>query len=478
MKKYQHYIDGSWQDSISKDFIEVLNPSTGEVIGEIACAKKADVDSAVIAAKKSFDNKVLVDMPLAERARLMRRIAEEIRKVADEGGKIISYENGKPISGAIKEFNDTAEYFEYYAGLTDKLEGRTIPVGSGIFDYTVLEPYGVSAQIVPWNYPIAMIGRSLSCAFATGNSSVIKTAELTPLSAAEHLAKAFHNADVPKGLINIICGYGEEAGHYLSSHSGVNQIVFTGSVVTGKKILHAAAEKIIPAVIELGGKSAGIVYPDADLDKVIESAKNGIFTNAGQICTAMSKLVVHKSIKDNLIEKLSNLARSLKVGPGYEKDSELTPIISEKQLEKVEGYARSGIQAGAEAVAGGKKIERNGFFMEATVLNNVTPDMTVAKEEIFGPILSILEYEDPEEAINIANDTDYGLAAGVFTKDLKQASWTANKLESGQIYINKWFAGGLASTPFGGYKQSGYSREKGQDALMSYLQVKNVGIQI
>ena len=476
MKLYKNYIDGKWLETESKEVIQVDDPATGKIIGEISCAKKNEVDLAVSAAKAAFKSRVLVDMPILQRAKLMHRIAEETRKIADEGGKMLCYENGKALGSAIKEFNDVADMFDYYAGLTDKLEGKTIPVSPTVFDYTVLEPFGVSAHIVPWNFPLSMVGRSLACSFATGNSTIVKTAELTPLSAT-FFAKAIENAEVPNGLINIICGYGNEAGSYLVAHPDVHHVVFTGSVATGKKILHSCADKAIPAIVELGGKSAGIVYPDADLDQVIESARHGIFGVAGQICTAMSRLVVHTSVKDELIGKLVNLSKSLKVGPGYEEGSGLTPVISEKQLEKVEGYARSGIQQGAEAVHGGKRVERDGYFMEATVLDNVKKDMSVAREEIFGPVLSVLEYDEQDEAIHIANDTDFGLGAGVFTKDLKKAAWTASKLEAGQVYVNKWFTGSHA-TPFGGYKQSGYSREKGVDALKSYLQVKNVGISL
>ena len=476
MEKYKNFINNSWVDSESKETIKVEDPATAKYIGEIACAKKTEVDLAVNAAKESFNNRILIDMPLLERAKLMHKIADETRKVAQEGGKMLCYENGKTLAAAIKEFNDVADMFDYYAGLTDKLEGKTIPVSHNVFDYTVLEPFGVSAHIVPWNYPLAMVGRSLACSFATGNSTVIKTAELTPLSATI-FAKALQKAEVPKGLINIICGYGNEAGSYSVSHPDVNHVVFTGSVATGKKILHACADKAIPAIVELGGKSAGIVYPDADLNDVVESARHAIFGVAGQICTAMSRLVVHKSIKNELLDKLVDLSKSLKVGAGYEEGTELTPLISSNQLDKVEGYARSGIQQGAEAVHGGKRIEREGYFMEATVLNNVKQDMTVAREEIFGPVLSILEYQDNEEAISIANDTDYGLGGGVFTKDLNKAAWTASKLQSGQVYVNKWFTGSHA-TPFGGYKQSGYSREKGIQALNAYLQIKNVGISL
>ena len=476
MDQYKNFIDGKWIESESKETIKVDDPANGKVIGEISCAKKNEVDLAVDAARRSFESRVLVDMPLLARAKLMRRIADETRKIAKEGGELLCYENGKTLGAAVKEFNDVADMFDYYAGLTDKLEGKTIPVSTNVFDYTVLEPFGVSAHIVPWNYPLSMIGRSLSCSFATGNSTIIKTAELTPLSATV-FAQALINAEVPNGLINIICGYGNEAGSYLVSHEDVNHVVFTGSVATGKKILHACADKAIPAVVELGGKSAGIVYPDANIDDILYSARHGIFGVAGQICTAMSRLVVHKSIKDEVVDKLVDLSKSLKIGPGIEKDTDLTPVISENQLQKVEGYARSGIQEGAEAAHGGKRVERDGYFMEPTILNNVKQDMTVAREEIFGPVLSVLEYEDQEEAIKIANDTDYGLGAGVFTKDLKKASWTASKLEAGQVYVNKWFTGNHA-TPFGGYKQSGYSREKGIDGLKSYLQVKNVGISL
>ena len=476
MEQYKNFIDGKWIQSESKETIKVDDPANGKIIGEISCAKKNEVDLAVDAARRSFESRVLVDMPLLTRAKLMRRIADETRKIAKEGGELLCYENGKTLGAAIKEFNDVADMFDYYAGLTDKLEGKTIPVSTNVFDYTVLEPFGVSAHIVPWNYPLSMIGRSLSCSFATGNSTIIKTAELTPLSATV-FAKALINAEVPNGLINIICGYGNEAGSYLVSHEDVNHVVFTGSVATGKKILHSCADKAIPAVVELGGKSAGIVYPDANIDDILYSARHGIFGVAGQICTAMSRLVVHKSIKDEVVDKLVDLSKSLKIGPGIEKDTDLTPVISENQLQKVEGYARSGIQEGADAAHGGKRIDRDGYFMEPTILNNVKQDMTVAREEIFGPVLSILEYEDQDEAIKIANDTDYGLGAGVFTKDLKKASWTASKLEAGQVYVNKWFTGNHA-TPFGGYKQSGYSREKGIDGLKSYLQVKNVGISL
>ena len=478
MEKYQHYINGKWVDSATRgESIVVANPATEENIGEITCALKEDVDIAIEAAKKSYESRVLVDMLPMQRAKLMRNIANELRKVSKAGGKLLCQENGKLLASAEYEFEDAANYFDYYSGLTDKIEGQTIPVNSQVMDYTIFEPYGVSAHIAPWNYPIAMLARSLSCAFAAGNSTVIKPAELTPLATVSYFAKAIDNAGVPPGLINIICGYGKDAGADLTAHKDVSQITFTGSVKTGKTILHAAAERAIPAVVELGGKSAAVVLPDADLDKVVNSAKAAIFGHAGQICSAMSRVIVHKSVKNELVDKLTTLATSLKVGPGDEEGTYITPVISEEQLQKIENYSRSGQQAGANAVAGGNRVDRKGYFFEATVFDNVQPDMTIAQEEVFGPFLSVLEYSDHEEAVHIANDTEYGLVAGVFTKDINQATKTASQLNGGQIYVNSWFTGSIA-TPFGGYKQSGYSREKGQQAIKSYLQLKNIGIQL
>ena len=477
MKKYQHYINGEWIDSTGNELIAVVNPATEEVIGEISAANKDDIDLAVAAAKAAYDSRVLVDMNPMERAKLMRGIADELRKISKDGGALLCAENGKLLGASEYEFLDAANYFDYYSGLTDKIEGQTIPVNNQVMDYTLYEPYGVSGHIVPWNFPISMLARSLACSFAAGNSTVIKPAELTPLATTSFFAQAVHNAGVPKGLVNIVTGYGVEAGAALTSHDDVAQITFTGSVKTGKTILHAAAERAVPAVVELGGKSAAVVLPDADIDKVVNATKVGIFSQAGQICSAMSRMIVHKSIKDEVLDKLSELAKSIKVGPGNEEGVDLTPVISEEQLQKVENYARSGLQAGATAISGGHRVDRKGYFFEPTIYADVKPDMTIAQEEIFGPFLSVLEYEDHEEAIHIANDTDYGLAAGVFTKDVDMATKTAAKLNGGQVYVNSWFTGSVA-TPFGGYKQSGYSREKGQQAIKSYLQLKNVGIQL
>ena len=318
MKKYQHYINGEWIDSTGNELIAVVNPATEEVIGEISAANKDDIGLAVAAAKTAYESRVLVDMNPMERAKLMRSIADELRKVSKDGGALLCAENGKLLGASEYEFLDAANYFDYYSGLTDKIEGQTIPVNNQVMDYTLYEPYGVSGHIVPWNFPISMLARSLACSFAAGNSTVIKPAELTPLATTSFFAQAIHNAGVPKGLINIVTGYGVEAGAALTSNNDVAQITFTGSVKTGKAILHAAAERAVPAVVELGGKSAAVVLPDADIDKVVNATKVGIFSQAGQICSAMSRMIVHKSIKDELITKLVDLGKSLKVGAGYE----------------------------------------------------------------------------------------------------------------------------------------------------------------
>ena len=471
------FIDGKFVKAQSEKTFDCFNPSNGKLLTKVSSCDENDIDLAVKSCRKAFDSGHWSRMAPSERKKILLKLSDLILKNHNELALLDSMDMGKTVSDAFTyDIPGAADLLSWNAEAIDKIMDEVAPTEKNNLAMIRRVPLGVVGAVVPWNYPLAMIGRSLSCSFETGNSTIIKTAELTPLSATI-FAKALINAEVPNGLINIICGYGNETGSYLVSHEDVNHVVFTGSVATGKKILHACADKAIPAVVELGGKSAGIVYPDADLNDVLDSARSGIFGVAGQICTAMSRLVVHKSIKDELVDKLVDLSKSLKIGPGIDKDTDLTPVISENQLQKVEGYARSGIQEGAEAAYGGKRVDREGYFMEPTVLNNVKQDMTVAREEIFGPVLSVLEYNDEEEAIKIANDTDYGLGSGVFTKDLKKASWTASKLEAGQVYVNKWFTGNHA-TPFGGYKQSGYSREKGVDGLKSYLQVKNVGISL
>ncbi|MFB9355275.1 aldehyde dehydrogenase family protein [Sneathiella chinensis] len=477
LKKYwQNYIDGQWVDGVDGERIAIENPATAEHIADVARATQADVDLAVAAARRCYNSRELYNMRPTNRGILMFEIARHLTEMADEIALAECLDNGKTLTGGRNEALAAARYFTYYGGLADKLEGRMIPLGADYVDYTIPSPFGVSAQIVPWNFPLQIAARSVACALATANTVVLKSPELSPLST-YFIAEACHRAGVPKGAVNILCGFGHDCGAYLSAHPDVDHIVFTGSLKTGQSILRAAAERVLPCVMELGGKSAGILFKDADVDQAINSSAAGIFSNAGQVCSAQSRLIVPTSLHDQVIEKLVAKVASLSIGPGIEEHN-ITPVISGPQADKIDGMCLAALQAGAEAATGGGRAEgMAGHFIKPTVFTNLTPDMTIAREEVFGPVLSILTYDDPEEALTIANGTDYGLCAGVYTRDLATAHWAADRLVAGQVFVNEWFAGGI-ETPFGGTKRSGYGREKGQEALLNYVQTKNVGIRI
>jgi len=472
---WQNYIGGKFVDSASGKRIAIEDPATGQQIAEIARAEAADVDRAVQAARACVESRALVDVRPGKRLRMLNEVAAHLRRRIDEIAPVLTLESGIQLDEAKDEVEVTARYFEYYAGLADKIEGRAIPLGKDFVDYTIPEPHGVSAHIIPWNFPPELAARGLGPALAVGNAVVVKSPELDPL-AMTYIAEACDAAGFPAGAVNIIAGYGHDAGNALTAHPGVDQIVFTGSVVTGKAIMHAAAERLIPAVVELGGKSAGIVLPDADLEQVAHSVKWGIFYFAGQVCSAQSRLLVHRSIYDRTVERLRKVVDSLTIGPGMDNHF-LTPVISAQQLGRVESLVESGLKAGARAVTGGGRVNRPGYFMQPTLLADVRPDMAVMQEEIFGPVLCIQSFDTIEQAIAIANGTKYGLCAGVYTKDIDRAHWIATRLVAGQVYVNQWFAGGI-ETPFGGVRQSGFGREKGQEAVSSYIRTKNVGIKI
>jgi len=473
---WKNFVNGCWVEGARGRRIGLENPATAQPLAEIARAELEDVHAAVEAARLAFDSGRLRSMKPEKRLVLLFRIADELEALADEIGMAECLDNGKRISEARAQAFESARYFRYYGGLADKLEGRAIPLGDGYVDYTVLEPYGVSAQVVPWNFPLQLAVRSVSCALATGNSVVLKAPVLCPLSVCL-LAEACQRAAVPEGAINVLCGIGREVGNALVSHPGVDHVVFTGSVATGRAILHQAAEGIVPVVMELGGKSAGIVYADADPDAVAEDVICGAFSNAGQICSILSRLVVHADIYDDLLQRVLQRTASLTVGPGIE-DHDVTPLISAAQLDTVEAFCLRAEHEGAVRAAGGRRIsELPGYFFPPTVYTEVKPDMEIAREEVFGPVLSVLRFETPEEAVALANGTDFGLVAGVYTRDLNLAHWTAGQLVAGQVFVNQWFAGGV-ETPFGGTKRSGFGREKGQEALLNYVQTKNVAIRL
>lgn len=475
---FQNYINGQFVDG-GAGRLEVDDPADGSIFAEVALADANDIDKAVQAAKACHLAGDFAGLRPVIRGRMVRAMGDYLLKNCEEIASLLSRESGKPYWESVIEIEGAARYFEYYGNQAETVEGRSIPLGSGYYDFTTYEPIGVSGQIIPWNYPVEMTARGIAAALATGNACVVKTPELDPL-AATYLAKAGEAAGLPKGALNILCGMGHEAGAALSSHPDVNQIVFTGSVETGIRVATAAAQNVVPCVLELGGKSAAIVMPDADLANVIDSVRWGIFFNAGQVCSAMSRMIVHQDIHDEMVDRLGALADSLSVGPGLERrefGANMGAMVSETQRDRAIGLIENAVAEGAKIVRGGHKLNRPGWFLKPTILDDVTPDMTIASEEVFGPVLSVLTATDEAHAIKIANSTPYGLVNGIFTSDIDCANRSARALRSGQVFINEWFAGGV-ETPFGGYGKSGYGREKGREALWNYLQTKNIATKI
>ena len=470
----RNFINGRFINSISNKTIPVLNPANQKLVGNIEEALDDEINLAFDAARQAFDKRILLDMNAQEKSNMMRAIAAKLREKKDEGGKILSQENGKTVAQCIGEFEGAANTFDFYAGLTDKIEHKLIPSGNDTQNSIVLEPFGVSLQIVPWNYPVSIFSGMVAQNLIVGNTIVIKPPELCPISS-NFYGKIFEEVGVPEGLINIVHGYGEVTGRKLVQHPEVDYIVFTGSPEVASEILKLTADRIIPTHFELGGKSAAIIYPDANIDNAVDSTLKGIFRpNAGQICVAMSRVIVHPKIKDEYMTKLIAKTKELKIGPGEDEDSEVTPLISPQQLKRVSNYVKSGIQSGASVAIGGEEVEiGEGNFYQPTIFDNVKTDATIAQEEIFGPVTTVFDFNDEEEAIQIANSTKYGLASGVFTADDQKAKWTADRIQAGIIWQNDWFVDGV-NLPGGGYKRSGYGRDGGVDGIYSHGQTKRI----
>ena len=470
----RNFINGRFINSLSKKTIPVLNPANQKIVGSIEEALDDEINLAFDAARQAFDKRILLDMNAQEKSRMMRAIAAKLREKKVEGGKILSQENGKTVAQCIGEFEGAANTFDFYAGLTDKIEHKLIPSGNDTQNSIVLEPFGVSLQIVPWNYPVSIFSGMVAQNLIVGNTIVIKPPELCPISS-NFYGKIFEEVGVPEGLINIVHGYGEVTGRKLVQHAEVDYIVFTGSPEVASEILKLTADRIIPTHFELGGKSAAIIYPDANIDNAVDSTLKGIFRpNAGQICVAMSRVIVHPKIKDEYMTKLIAKTKELKIGPGENEDSEVTPLISPQQLKRVSNYVKSGIQSGASVAIGGEEVEiGEGNFYQPTIFDNVKTDATIAQEEIFGPVTTVFDFNDEEEAIQIANSTKYGLASGVFTADDQKAKWTADRIQAGIIWQNDWFVDGV-NLPGGGYKRSGYGRDGGVDGIYSHGQTKRI----
>jgi len=477
-KPHQILIDGKWMNAASGKTFPTYNPATGEVLADVAEGDREDVERAVKAARKAFTGP-WSRLTASERGRLIWKLADLLEAHLDEFALIETLDNGKPLAVArAADVPLAVDLFRYMAGWATKLEGTTIPIsvpytpGAKYLAYTLREPVGVVAQIIPWNFPLLMAAWKLGPALASGCTVVLKPAEQTPLSALR-LGQLFSEAGFPDGVVNIVPGYGETAGAALASHPDVDKVAFTGSTEVGKLIVHAATGNLKKVSLELGGKSPNVVFKDADLDTAIAGSASAIFFNHGQCCCAGSRLYVERPVYDRVVEGVANQAKKIKVGSGLEADTNMGPLVSQEQLDRVCNYLEIGISEGAKAMAGGKKVGDRGYFVEPTVLVNTQESMKVVQEEIFGPVVAAIPFDDPEELMPRANDTVYGLAAGIWTKDISRSHRLAAGLRAGTEWI-KCYNIFDAALPFGGCKQSGWGREMGKDVLELYSQTKAV----
>lgn len=476
--KRKLFINGKWVDAASGKTFATYNPATGEVLANVAEGDREDIDRAVKAARAAFETGPWSrKMSPAQRAKLIWKLADLIEEHQEEFAQLESLDNGKPLKvSRIADVPLTVENMRYYAGWATKIEGNTIPLtlanSSKFLAYTLREPVGVVGQIIPWNFPLLMAAWKLGPALAAGCTIILKPAEQTPLSALR-LGELIQEAGFPDGVVNVVPGYGETAGAALAAHPDVDKVAFTGSTEVGKLILQAATGNLKKVSLELGGKSPNIVLDDADLSTTISGAANAIFFNHGQCCCAGSRLFVEEKVFDKVVEGVAQIAENIKVKPGFEPDCDMGPLVSEEQMNRVCGYLESGVREGAKAVAGGKRLGDRGYFVKPTVLVNTNDKMKVVQEEIFGPVVTATPFRDPSEIVARANDTIYGLAAGVWSRDIKRAHSVAAKLRAGTVWINCYNVFDPA-LPFGGYKQSGWGREMGHEVLEHYTEVKSV----
>ncbi len=482
-RTHKLFIGGEWVESKSSKRIPVMDPATGREISSVPDASAADVERAVAAARQAFEKGPWPEMLPVQREALIWKLSDLIERNADELAELESLNNGKTkFIASVVDIAGTRDYFRYMAGWATKLEGSTFqtsihgPPGAKFHTYTLREPVGVVGAIVPWNFPLALASWKLGPALAAGCTVVLKPAEQTPLTALR-LGELIQEAGFPPGVVNIVTGYGETAGAALVAHPDVDKVAFTGSTEVGKIINKAATDTLKRVSLELGGKSPVIVLPDADLNAVVGGAANAIFFNSGQVCTAGSRLFAHKKIYDQVLEGLSSAAQSIRLGPGLDPKTEMGPLVSKEQQERVLGYIESGRKDGAKVVVGGDAPSSPGYFVKPTVLANVRPDMKVVREEIFGPVVVAQRFEDLDEIAALANDTPYGLAASIWSRDVSTVHRLVPKIRAGTVWVNCHNFVDPAM-PFGGFKQSGFGRESGRAVFELYTELKSVCIAI
>lgn len=470
------FIDNTWHDARSGKRFKVVDPSTEEVITDVAEADKADVDVAVKAARRAFEKGEWKNMSARDRGRFLRRIAQLLERDKEEFAQLESLNNGKPISETRNvDLPLAIDCFEYYAGLADKIHGETIPVNGPYLNYTLREPVGVVGQIIPWNFPLLMLAWKLGPALATGCTVVLKAAEQTPLTALR-FADLLLEAGMPAGVVNILTGFGPTAGAAIASHMDIDKVAFTGSTEVGRLVMKAAAESNLKRVsLELGGKAPNIVFADTDIDAAVKGAVSGIFFNQGQVCCAGSRLYVEESVKSEFLAKLKKHAESLVLGSPLDEKTQMGALVSREQFHKVCEYINLGEEEGGKIITGGSTPFRKGYYVQPTIFDCPTDNCTIGREEIFGPVVAAFSFKNIDDLIARANNTMYGLSAGIWTRDIGKAHRLARELKAGTVWVNCYNCFDAAS-PFGGFKQSGFGRELGIHALELYTQIKSVWV--
>ncbi|OLE66074.1 MAG: betaine-aldehyde dehydrogenase [Acidobacteria bacterium] len=471
------YIGGQWVDALAGGTFPTINPATEETLTRAAEGRAEDIDRAAVAARKAFEEGPWAKLSGSDRGRILWKIGDLLEARVAEVAEIETLDSGKTITESLRvDVPMAADCFRYFAGWASKIEGETVPVRAPFFNYTLREPLGVVGQIIPWNFPILLAAWKVAPALAAGNTIVLKPAEQTPLSALR-LAQIAEEAGLPPGVLNVVTGFGPTAGGALVDHPGVDKIAFTGSTSVGQEIMRRASGTLKRLTLELGGKSPNIVFADADLDAAVRGAGNAIFYNKGEVCTAGSRLFVEDALHDTFLDKLSAFTAKLQQGDPLDPKTRLGPQVSEAQMARVLSFVDKGKGEGARLVLGGERAPGKGYFVRPTIFDGVRNDMTIAREEIFGPVLSVLRFREIDEVVRLANDTPYGLAAAVWTKDIKKAHRAARLLRAGTVWINTY---GLydSAMPFGGYKMSGFGRELGHHGLMEYTQTKSVWVDL